>query len=96
MGNFASDLAGSACSRAPGLLFFAHAVHSPRLPVIVLVADGARLDAFDGDLSDLPAIRRLKEEGGLHAVTTVFPSVTGPAYTPFLLGRFPGPIGSGR
>ena len=93
MGNFASDLAGSACSRAPGLLFFAHAVHSPRLPVIVLVADGARLDAFDGDLSDLPAIRRLKEEGGLHAVTTVFPSVTGPAYTPFLLGRFPGPIG---
>jgi Type I phosphodiesterase / nucleotide pyrophosphatase len=26
-------------------------------------------------------------------VTTVFPSVTGPAYTPFLLGRFPGPIG---
>ncbi len=26
-------------------------------------------------------------------MTTVFPSVTGPAYTPFLLGRFPGPIG---
>ena len=69
---------------------------SPRplsLPVIVLVADGARLDAFEGDLSDLPALRRLRDEGGLHAVTTVFPSVTGPAYTPFLVGRFPGPVG---
>jgi hypothetical protein len=29
----------------------------------------------------------------MHTVTTVFPSVTGPAYTPFLLGRYPGPIG---
>ncbi|MEP6729441.1 MAG: alkaline phosphatase family protein [bacterium] len=63
------------------------------MPVIVLVADGARLDAFQGDLSDLPALRRMRDEGGLHAITTVFPSVTGPAYTPFLLGRFPGPIG---
>ncbi|MEP6619528.1 MAG: alkaline phosphatase family protein [bacterium] len=63
------------------------------MPVIVLVADGARLDAFHGDLAHLPAMRRLRDEGGLHAVTTVFPSVTGPAYTPFLLGRFPGPIG---
>ncbi len=63
------------------------------MPVIVLVADGARLDALHGDLSDLPAMRRLRDEGGLHAVTTVFPSVTGPAYTPFLVGRFPGPVG---
>jgi hypothetical protein len=63
------------------------------VPVIVLVADGARVDAFEGDLADLPALRRLRDEGGLHEVTTVFPSVTGPAYTPFLIGRFPGPIG---
>ena len=63
------------------------------MPVIVLVADGARADAFDGPLTDLPALRRLRDEGGLHRVTSVFPSVTGPAYTPFLLGRFPGPIG---
>lgn len=63
------------------------------MPVIVLVADGARVDAFQGDLGDLPALRRLRDEGGLHAVTTVFPSVTGPAYTPFMTGRFPGPIG---
>ncbi|MFL5607441.1 MAG: alkaline phosphatase family protein [Gemmatimonadaceae bacterium] len=63
------------------------------MPVILLVADGARPDAFAGDLSGLPALRRLRDEGGLHEVTSVFPSVTGPAYTPFLLGRFPGPIG---
>jgi hypothetical protein len=63
------------------------------MPVILLVADGARPDALTGDLSGLPALRRLRDEGGLHEVTSVFPSVTGPAYTPFLLGRFPGPIG---
>jgi predicted AlkP superfamily pyrophosphatase or phosphodiesterase len=65
-----------------------------RLPVIVLVADGARPDAFEGSSLDaLPALRRLREEGALHRVSSVFPSVTGPAYTPFLMGRFPGPIG---
>jgi Type I phosphodiesterase / nucleotide pyrophosphatase len=63
------------------------------VPVIVLVADGARPDAFAGELAALPALRRLRDEGGLHEVTSVFPSVTGPAYTPFLMGRFPGPIG---
>lgn len=37
----------------------------------------------------------MRDEGGgaLHTVTTCFPSVTGPAYAPFLMGRFPGPIG---
>jgi hypothetical protein len=63
------------------------------LPVIVLVADGARPDALAGALDGLPALARLREEGGLHEITSVFPSVTGPAYTPFLMGRFPGPIG---
>jgi hypothetical protein len=64
------------------------------VPVIVLVADGARPDAFEGrSLDALPALRRLREEGALHRVSSVFPSVTGPAYTPFLIGRFPGPIG---
>lgn len=72
---------------------FADAAPSLRVPVIVLVADGARADAFDGPLSDLPALRRLRDEGGLHRITTAFPSVTGPAYTPFLLGRFPGLVG---
>jgi hypothetical protein len=63
------------------------------LPVIVLVVDGARPDALGGTLDGLPALSRLREEGGLHEITSVFPSVTGPAYAPFLIGRFPGPIG---
>ncbi len=63
------------------------------MPVILLVADGARPDAFAGDLAGTPALRRLRAEGGLHEVTSVFPSVTGPAYLPFLLGRFPGAVG---
>src|SRR5512132_2447202 len=65
----------------------------PHVPVIVLVADGARPDALAGDLSALPALARMRDEGGLHQVTSVFPSVTGPAYSPFLTGRFPGAIG---
>ena len=68
--------------------------HAVRVPVIVLVADGARPDAFEGtSLDALPALRRLRDEGALHRVASVFPSVTGPAYTPFLIGRFPGTIG---
>ena len=64
------------------------------MPVIVLVADGARPDALeDAALAGLPALRRLRDEGALYSVASVFPSVTGPAYTPFLMGRFPGPIG---
>jgi hypothetical protein len=45
------------------------------------------------DRGDLPAMARLRREGGMHELTSTFPSVTGPAYTPFILGRFPGPIG---
>lgn len=65
------------------------------MPVIILVADGARADAFDHAFArgELPALARLRVEGGLHPITTVFPSVTGPAYAPFVTGRFPGPIG---
>ena len=63
--------------------------------VVVLVADGARPDTLAAaiDAGHLPAMARLRDEGGLHTVTSVFPSVTGPAYTPFLLGRHPGSIG---
>jgi len=63
------------------------------LPVILLIADGARPDTLSGELARFPALRRLREEGALHTVTTVFPSVTGPAYLPFLMGRFPGAVG---
>ncbi len=65
------------------------------MSVVILLADGARPDVFDAALSSgaVPALARLRDEGALHTVTSCFPSVTGPAYTPFLMGRFPGPIG---
>ncbi|HVA57818.1 MAG TPA: alkaline phosphatase family protein [Gemmatimonadaceae bacterium] len=65
------------------------------MAVVVLLADGVRPDTLAGaiDAGALPALARLRDEGGLHAVSTVFPSVTGPAYAPFLMGRFPGPVG---
>jgi len=63
--------------------------------VVVLLADGARPDTLDAALTSgtLPALAALRAEGGLYTVTSCFPSVTGPAYAPFLMGRFPGPIG---
>ena len=65
------------------------------MPVIVLLADGARPDTLAQamDRGEVPALSRLREEGELCTVTSCFPSVTGPAYAPFLMGRFPGDIG---
>jgi arylsulfatase A-like enzyme len=65
------------------------------MTVIVLLADGARVDtiAHAIDNGATPALARLRSEGGLHEVTSTFPSVTGPAYTPFLMGRYPGSVG---
>ena len=62
------------------------------LSVVILVADGARPDTLRAalDAGALPALARLRAEGELHTVSSVFPSVTGPAYTPFLMGLFPG------
>ncbi len=45
------------------------------------------------DSGRLGALAALRNEGGLHTITSVFPSVTGPAYAPFLLGRFPADVG---
>ena len=65
------------------------------MQVVVIVADGARPDTLAGamDRGLIPELARMRDEGALHTVTSVFPSVTGPAYTPFLMGRYPGPIG---
>ena len=65
------------------------------MSVIILVADGARPDELARAMDDgsLPALAQLRREGSLNTVTTVFPSVTGLAYTPFLMGRYPGPVG---
>ncbi len=41
----------------------------------------------------LPALARLRDEGSFSTITTSFPSVTGPAYAPFLMGRHPGSVG---
>ena len=35
----------------------------------------------------------LRARGGLHRITSSFPSVTGPAYVPFLMGRHAGSVG---
>ncbi|MEO7042813.1 MAG: alkaline phosphatase family protein [Gemmatimonadaceae bacterium] len=63
--------------------------------VIVVLADGARPDTLATAIAsgELPALARLSAEGGFHTVATVFPSVTGPAYSPFLMGRHPGSVG---
>lgn len=63
--------------------------------VVILVADGIRPDTLTASMSagEVPALARLSADGGLHVVTSVFPSVTGPAYTPFIMGRYPGPVG---
>ena len=65
------------------------------MSVILLLADGARPDVLARamDAGSLPALAQLRDEGSLTTVTTVFPSVTGPAYAPFLMGRYPGPVG---
>jgi hypothetical protein len=65
------------------------------MSVIVLLADGARVDTLERavDAGVLPALARLRAEGGLHTLSSAFPSVTGPAYAPFLMGRFPGSVG---
>lgn len=63
--------------------------------VVIVVADGARADSLTAaiDAGHLPALAQLRADGGAHVITTVFPSVTGPAYTPLLAGQFPGPAG---
>src|SRR5205814_10278131 len=63
--------------------------------VVMIIADGARPDilARSIDNGQLPALAALREEGCLSTVTSAFPSVTGPAYAPFLMGRYPGSVG---
>ena len=63
--------------------------------VVIVVADGLRPDTLASalDAGALPALSRLRAEGGLHTAVSCFPSVTGPAYVPFLTGRHPGAVG---
>jgi hypothetical protein len=61
----------------------------------MIIADGARPDVFARSLDggQYSALTALREEGSLSTITSAFPSVTGPAYAPFLIGRYPGSIG---
>jgi arylsulfatase A-like enzyme len=71
------------------------------VPVIIIIADGVRPDTLgaalgpraEGGAAAAPAIARLRDEGGFYTVSSCFPSVTGPAYAPFLMGRYPGAVG---
>jgi len=60
---------------------------------IFLLADGARADLFEDLLNkgDLPNISKyIVERGSFLNAVSVFPSTTGPAYTPYILGKHPG------
>lgn len=60
---------------------------------IFILADGARADLFKHllDKGHLPNISEyIVDRGSYRNGVTVFPSTTGPAYTPYLLGKFPG------
>lgn len=63
--------------------------------LLLVVADGVRPDVLAEELAqgNLPAMARLREKGGLYTVSTSFPSVTGPAYAPFVMGRHPAAVG---
>src|SRR3970040_2216790 len=57
------------------------------------MADGARADVFEELLNrgDLPNISEyIVDKRSFRKAVSVFPSTTGPAYAPFILGKFPG------
>src|SRR5882672_361821 len=62
----------------------------------MIIADGVSPDslAHSIDSGHLPALAALREEGQLSTITSAFPSVTGPAYAPFLMGRYPPSLGA--
>jgi hypothetical protein len=70
------------------------ALETPRFRrAFFFLLDGARTDQFEALLAagDLPNIARyLVEPGAYRRAVSVFPSVTGVAYVPFLTGLFPG------
>ena len=68
-------------------------MHKPFDRAFFFLLDGARVDIFEELLQkgELPNIARLFVEPGTYRpAITVFPSVTGVAYIPYLTGMFPG------
>ncbi len=61
--------------------------------LVFIMIDGASYEVMRDLMAagDLPALSMLAEEGGgLKQGVTCFPSTTGPAYIPYLMGLFPG------
>lgn len=63
--------------------------------LLLVVADGVRPDVLDEemDAGRAPAMAALRARGSSQPITSSFPSVTGPAYVPFLMGQHPGRVG---
>lgn len=63
--------------------------------LLLVVADGVRPDvlAEEIDAGRAPTLAMLRARGSAHAITASFPSVTGPAYVPFLMGTHPARAG---
>ena len=61
--------------------------------VIFVLLDGSRVDSINKYLEEghLPNLKSVIEnEGSIQNAVSVFPSTTGPAYIPFLMGLYPG------
>lgn len=71
-----------------------HDITPPR-HLLLVVADGLRPDVLSEcmDRGDVPTLAALRTRGSYHEVSASFPSVTGPAYVPFLMGRHPARVG---
>ncbi len=63
--------------------------------LLLVVADGVRADILEEemDAGRAPAMAALRARGSSQPISSSFPSVTGPAYVPFLMGQHPGRVG---
>lgn len=70
-------------------------MHDAITRLLLVIADGVRPDVLEEEIAagQTPALAALRARGGLYTITSSFPSVTGPAYVPFIMGRNPGDVG---
>ncbi len=63
--------------------------------LLLIVADGVRPDVLRAAMQagELPHLAARAARGSFTEVSSCFPSVTGPAYAPFLMGKFPASVG---
>ncbi|WP_082821373.1 alkaline phosphatase family protein [Gemmatimonas phototrophica] len=63
--------------------------------LLLVVADGVRADVLEEemDAGRAPAMAALRAKGSSQPISSSFPSVTGPAYVPFLMGHHPARVG---